>query len=297
MPQAQTTSYIVQIYEPEAPAPPAWPAAPADALWFFAGDTFLGRGVATMLAHPARAEAMRSALLHLTQGHPLAINLEGVLVKHMPDPARLPHALLMDESFTLEWLKALHVKLAGLANNHALDGGAAGLEETAQALAAAGIIPVRAGEVVDAGRFRAVALTDFSNTAAPFTERITRRAIAHLPPPAYDARPFFALLHWGAEFRTESTPRQTQLLEWLGPSSVDAIFGAHPHVDSRRPEPWRGGDGLVCRSLGNFLFDQRTGSGALAEVRFFEQQTFAVRWIPLGTALHDAMAQEPTAAR
>ena len=77
-------------------------------------------------------------------------------------------------------------------------------------------------------------------------------------------------------------------MDWLTDSPVTAIFGAHPHVDSGRPEPWRAGHGLVCRSLGNFLFDQINGSGALAEVRFFEDKTFAVRWIPVRNLLKAA---------
>jgi Bacterial capsule synthesis protein PGA_cap len=111
-----------------------------------------------------------------------------------------------------------------------------------------------------------------------------------LPQPDADARPFFALLHWGTEFRREATPRQIKVLDWLTGSPVTAIFGAHPHVASGGPEPWRAGDGLVCRSLGNFLFDQINGSGALAEVRFFEDKTFAVRWIPVGNLLKRAAA-------
>ena len=47
----------------------------------------------------------------------------------------------MEKEFTLGWLKALNVKLAGLANNHALDDGEAGLVRTISALAAAGITP------------------------------------------------------------------------------------------------------------------------------------------------------------
>ena len=61
-----------------------------------------------------------------------------------------------------------------------------------------------------------------------------------------------------------------------------AIFGAQTHMwTPAGPNWWRAGDGLVCRSMGNFLFDQINGSGALAEVRFFEDQTFAVRWISI----------------
>jgi AmmeMemoRadiSam system protein B len=292
--QEQTTSYIVQIYEPDDPPPPTWPPEPGQTVWFFAGDAFFGRRVALMLAWPSRAEAVRKAVMRITQGHPLAVNLEGVIVPSVPDAARVKQALVMEEGLTLSWLKSLNVKLAGLANNHALDGGEVGLAGTANALAAAGIRPVRDGEVIDAGPFRAVALTDLSNTSMPRTDRITRETVAklsHLQPDA-DARPLFALLHWGSEFHHEATPRQIELLEWLEDSPVVAVFGAHPHVDSGGPEPWRGGDGLICRSLGNFLFDQSNGSGALAEVRFFEDNVFAVRWIPIGNLLTGTTAPQ-----
>lgn len=292
--QEQTTSYIVQVYEPDDPPPPAWPPEPGEAVWFFAGDAFFGRRVALMLAQPNRAEAVRKAVLGITQGHPLAVNLEGVIVPSLPDPARVKQALVMEEGLTLSWLKSLNVKLAGLANNHTLDGGEAGLAWTAKALAAAGIRPVRDGEVIDAGPFRAVALTDLSNTSMPRTDRITRETVAKLSQlqPDADARPLFALLHWGAEFHREATPRQIELMEWLEDSPVVAVFGAHPHVDSGGPEPWRGGDGLICRSLGNFLFDQVNGSGALAEVRFFEDNVFAVRWIPIGNLFTGAIVPQ-----
>ncbi len=240
-----------------------------------------------MLAQPSRAEAVREAVLRITQGHPLAVNLEGVIVTSLPNANRVKKALIMEKDLTLGWLKTLNVKLAGLANNHALDRGEAGLARTASALATAEITPVRDGEVIDVGPFRAVALTDLSNASKPHAGRITRETVARLPQPDADARPLFALFHWGTEFRREATPRQIELMDWLTNSPVTAILGAHSHVDSGGPEPWRAGDGLVCRSMGNFLFDQSNGSGALAEVRFFEDKTFAIRWIPIGNLLKE----------
>ena len=287
----QTTSYIVQVYEPDDPPPAAWPAGPRESVWFFAGDAFFGRGVASTLAQPSRAEAVRKEVMRITGGYPLAVNLEGVIVDSVPDPNRVKRALIMEKEFTLGWLKALNVKLAGLANNHALDGGEAGLERTVGALAEAKIASVRDEEVFDAGPFRVVAMTDLSNASAPHVGRITREKIVRLPGADWDARPLFALLHWGSEFRRDATPRQIEIMDLFEESPVTAIFGAHPHVDSGGPDVWRGGHGLTCRSLGNFLFDQSNGSGALAEVRFFEDKTFAVRWIALGNILHPPALQ------
>ena len=284
--QEQTTSYIVQVFEPDHPPPPAWPLAAGETTWFFAGDTFLGRHVAPKLAQSERAASVREAILRITQGHPLAVNLEGVMVPTLPTERRGKLVLLMEAEFTLGWLKALNVKLVSLANNHSCDDGEAGLVRTASALAAVGIIAARDGEVIDAGPFRLVALSDLCNTATPRICRITREVIGALPPSDGDLRPLFAFLHWGVEFQRDATARQLELLDWLSESPVAVVLGAHPHVDSRAAEPWRNGNGLVCRSLGNFLFDQKTGSGALAEVRFLENKTFAVRWIPLGNLLY-----------
>ncbi|HEU4678791.1 MAG TPA: AmmeMemoRadiSam system protein B, partial [Terrimicrobiaceae bacterium] len=295
--QEQTTSYLVQVYEPDDPPPAAWPSGPGESVWFFAGDAFFGRGVASLLEEPRRAQAIREEVLRITQGHPLVVNLEGVLVPSLPDPKRVRTALVMEREFTLGWLQGLNVKLAGLANNHALDRGEEGLDRTADALSANGIMTLRDGEVLDAGPFRAVALTDLSNASRPRAGRITPERIAQLPQADRDVRPLIALLHWGTEFRRETTPRQIELLSWFAESRVNVIIGAHPHIDSGGPELWRGGDGLVCRSLGNFLFDQRNGSGAMAEVRFFEDKTFFVRWISLGNLLEPSPTPPITDSR
>ena len=290
--QEQTTSYIVQIFEPDDPPPPAWPVEVGEATWFFAGDTFFGRRVASKLSQPNLVSAVQDVILDVTQGNPLAVNLEGVLMPKAPEENRAqPLQLLMEEEFTLTWLKALNVRLASLANNHSGDDGEKGLMRTANALAAAGIIAACEGEVIDAGPFRAVALSDLSNTVWPHSGRITRELISRLSSSNDAVRPLFAFLHWGAEFQRDATPRQLEVLDWLGESPVSVVFGAHPHVASPGPELWRNGDGLVSLSLGNFLFDQQNGSGALVEVRFFENGTFATRWIPLGNLLYPTEPQ------
>jgi AmmeMemoRadiSam system protein B len=294
--QKETTSYIVQIFEPDDPPPPAWPLAAGEATWFFAGDAFLGRRVASKLAQPDRATAVRHEIMRITQGNPLAVNLEGVLVPSVSEVnGAQPLQLLMEEEFTLDWLKALNVRLAGLANNHSEDDGEMGLRRTADALTAAGIIAAREGEVIDAGPFRAVALSDLSNTASPHNGRITRELISRFSWTNDPMRPLFAFLHWGVEFQRDATPRQLEVLDWLSESLVTVALGAHPHAASLSPQIWRNGDGLACLSLGNFLFDQQNGSGALAEVRFFENKTFALRWIPLGNLLYVTPPDETTA--
>jgi poly-gamma-glutamate synthesis protein (capsule biosynthesis protein) len=64
---------------------------------------------------------------------------------------------------------------------------------------------------------------------------------------------------------------------------IGAIIGAHPHRAARGIKAMQGGEYLLTYSLGNLLFDQTAerGSGALFEVRVFEQGSYATRLIPL----------------
>jgi poly-gamma-glutamate synthesis protein (capsule biosynthesis protein) len=63
---------------------------------------------------------------------------------------------------------------------------------------------------------------------------------------------------------------------------VAAIVGAHSHQAVSRIEAMQGGEYQLTYSLGNLLFDQKTGrsSGALLELRAFQQGTYATRLLP-----------------
>jgi poly-gamma-glutamate synthesis protein (capsule biosynthesis protein) len=64
---------------------------------------------------------------------------------------------------------------------------------------------------------------------------------------------------------------------------VSLVVGAHSHQASGALEQVNGGAGQMLFSLGNFLFDQTSprGSGALLELRVFQQGTVAARLIPV----------------
>jgi poly-gamma-glutamate synthesis protein (capsule biosynthesis protein) len=64
---------------------------------------------------------------------------------------------------------------------------------------------------------------------------------------------------------------------------VSAIVGTHSHRASAQIEALQGGEYQLTFSLGNLLFDQRSerSSGALLELRVFEQGTFATRLVPV----------------
>ena len=289
---AGTTSYIVQVFEKAGAPDSAWPNYPDTETWIFAGDAFLGRSVARLLATKDGAAALSRNILGLTGGHPMALNLEGVLLPRMAQP-RLRTELFMDERASVGFLSSINVRIAGLANNHSLDAGCSGLENTAAILQASGITPLREGEVIDAGKFRLTALTDLCNKTSPLGSRITPSAIQQLALDPQLRFPAFAFVHWGKEFSDDVSSSQDRIATWLEDTAVSLICGSHPHVASAGLERWKGSDGLVAWTLGNFLFDQPEGSGAFLEVRFFDNGTYATRWLVIPNLLHrDAAVPE-----
>ena len=58
-------------------------------------------------------------------------------------------------------------------------------------------------------------------------------------------------LHWGIEYYTRPTPEQVQIGRALVDAGASLVVGHHPHIPQGM-EVYRGG--LICYSLGNFLF-------------------------------------------
>lgn len=114
---------------------------------FLGGDAMLGRGVDARLAEAGTATGL-GALAPLTVGKDaFFVNLECAVAGPAPryqGPAKA--FLFRARPAALKALTHVGVDLVSLANNHALDAGPAGLEETLTHLAAAGIAAVGAGE-------------------------------------------------------------------------------------------------------------------------------------------------------
>src|SRR5690606_27691372 len=125
----------------------------------------------------------------------------------------LPHmTIAMPQELTIPWLKRLNVAAVGLANNHAMDLGPAGLAETKAALDAAGIAHFGQGERIDPGRLTLVGLTDLDSNGPPFSGLIMPDLLDRLV--VEDAaRPVVAYVHWGREYATPPSPREMELAQ------------------------------------------------------------------------------------
>lgn len=201
-------------------------------------------------------------------------NLETPLVRTLPAASPVGARY----SFGADAALARHLVPAGfdalsLANNHAYDMLAVGVEETPAILGELGITPLgRVSEASDepvrvetiereGWRVGFVAVTTESNVrplpGMPPLPLVDRAELAtRVVPLVEDARVehdlVVVLVHWGLEYADEPDWQQQQAARDMIEAGADLVIGHHPHVLQGIE---RHGHGLIAYSLGNFLFE------------------------------------------
>ncbi len=176
-------------------------------------------------------------------------------------------------------LRDAGVDLVAIANNHALDQGRAGLEETVRRLAAAGVAHVGAGggprpegpvRIERNGLSIAFlgatyGLNQDGNTCPPGRAGCLRvaeldrgRMVEAVRAAAGAADAVVVSLHWGTEYQQQPRPEDVELARRLADAGALVILGHHPHVLQpielyRRPD---GRTAVIAYSLGNFISNQ-----------------------------------------
>ncbi|MCO0598120.1 CapA family protein [Peribacillus butanolivorans] len=88
-------------------------------------------------------------------------------------------------------------------------------------------------------------------------------------------------MHWGQEYSTSTTSRQTELAKAVIDAGADVIIGHHPHV-LQSFDVYN--DGIIFYSLGNFVFDQgwtRTKDSAMVQYHLAEDGQATIDVVPL----------------
>ena len=106
--------------------------------------------MAERLARPGQTERVVKAVRALTNGRPLILNFEGVLLPDPPVKPAGPYQLWMDPKVALPLLEKLGVKAATLANNHSGDYGEEGCRRTREVLEGAAARVHHAQQVAEA---------------------------------------------------------------------------------------------------------------------------------------------------
>jgi poly-gamma-glutamate synthesis protein (capsule biosynthesis protein) len=272
-----------------------------------AGDTSLARGVDPRTAFTQSQSWLGTADFTF-------VNLECALSAQSARVAAEnlstgPYRLVAPPS-TGEALRRAGISVVSLANNHTLDAGPAGLEETALQLDALGIAAVGAGEDAAAAQepvtLRAngfnIAILAFNAIPSPdplapgWTVARWERgaALAAVRRAAILSDGVVVSMHWGIEYQPRASPAQAELAQALIAAGADLVIGHHPHATQELLVDERAGGtaGLAALSLGNFAFDQGedlTGQGLALRAFFDRDGLRAVQALPLSAGPRPAL--------
>ncbi len=275
------------------------------------GDVMVGRGVT--------GEPFDEVRSWLHAADLVVGNLESVLAEnraargHGPGNAAAEFVLHAPASAVVG-LKEAGFRILGLANNHALDLGAEGLEETASHLEAVGIAAVGAGLTQeDALRpvfrdVKGVRLAFLALSAVP-DARVDRQDVGWVPAKWNQGRATAAVataknrahavlvsMHWGYEYQTIVDPAQRDAAGALLEAGADLVIGHHPHVVQALEV--QGGQ-VVAYSLGNFVFDQEQGEtkhGLVIRALFDDEGLRALQALPVWAGRRPRLMEPEDAA-
>lgn len=225
----------------------------------FVGDLMFDREVAVEsgtepshpFAHVGKVTGGAFGLIDLAVG-----NLEGPVTAH-----RAPPVKTIDFAFDPKiapMLKSEGFNAVSQANNHTLDQGRTGADESRKLLAAAGLA-VFGDQARDAASSSLTYLVSDDKTVALLGYQAVDRSLdlaavsSTLAEAKRHANLVIVFMHWGVEYTPKPNAAQVTLAHWLIDHGADAVIGAHPHwmetIELYRGRP-------IAYSLGNFVFDQ-----------------------------------------
>lgn len=241
------------------------------------------------------ADAVRE---YLRSANLLLANLENPVLEnavHHPDGPTFNGDLRL-----LPLLKKASVDGVTLANNHILDAGTRGLEETLRHLERAGIRHTGAGPNLKAARkpmlfdlsgirvgvlsYQGVPYYEWawaSETTpgtAPLNEDVMGEDVRRL---RLEVDVVVVMPHWGFEYTATPEPQQVRFARKAVESGADLIIGSHAHWP-KGIEIYQGTP--IFYGTGNFLFDQpwseETSTGILAEFILYGNRIVQARPVP-----------------
>jgi poly-gamma-glutamate capsule biosynthesis protein CapA/YwtB (metallophosphatase superfamily) len=293
----QTAGEFIQAPEEQQEATDA--ATPTLSLGV-GGDVTFGLAVADLIAQsgPAYPWTEVSPLFGLYDI--TAVNLEGPLCSNAsPGTSQTSLDLRGDASNAAPMAEA-GIDALCLANDHIMDYGVAGLEETLSVLGTLNLGAFGAGSgastaqkplVIEAENGASIALLSLSDVSSPAsaadedTPGISEASLETIGEmvgaAAQDAHYVAVFVHWGEVGSADVTPRQREIAAACVAAGADLVVGCHPHV-VQRIEVISGVP--VIYSLGNLVYSSESEAGKnaiFAGCRFSEGRLTSLEIIPL----------------
>ena len=158
-------------------------------------------------------------------------------------------------------LKQAGFKFLQVANNHTVQHGKEGFDETIDSLLKQGIVPIGQNDQDVAtielsgkrvGFLAASDVPDNTDTNQSCYQTITGEFLEKVARSVEDVDYLFVLFHWGLEASTQPIEYQRELITKLIGLGVKGVIGSHPHLFY---EVWLEKTSVAAPSLGNFVFD------------------------------------------
>ena len=218
------------------------------------GDCTLGGDIPTGAYKNFASYAQRYGLDYFLENVRDLFEADDLTIVNLEGPLTTSTEMRSGRAFNFrgypEYVKILSgsgVEIANVANNHALDFGKAGLEETRDVLEGAGIGVSGFSYVYTADvkgvRVRSIGFTEWDYSREQIVKSVR------------DARDGCDLLivsmHWGKEKVYEATSTQQRLGRAIIDAGADLVVGSHPHVYGGI-EMYKGK--YIVYSMGNFCF-------------------------------------------
>jgi poly-gamma-glutamate synthesis protein (capsule biosynthesis protein) len=237
-----------------------------------AGDVMLGGRWEQQMAQDGYYHPFARIAPELKKGDITLVNLEAPLTSRGKEFTDKKYRFRVRPQAVVA-LKKAGITTVTLANNHSMDYGAVGLQDTLQQLDKAGIDHVGAGENLAAARKAImydirgtkVALLGYSLTlplefwagdkragTAPLLEKMVKDDIGAA---RKQAAIVVVTVHWGEEGKTQLREYQPRLARMMIDSGADAVIGHHPHI-LQGIEVYK--RGIIFYSLGNFAFAHKS---------------------------------------
>ena len=226
---------------------------------FFAGDIMLGRDVALAISKNGSDYPFAKIKDEVASSDYAVANLEGPLTATNNAPGNNMR-FHFDPALTSQ-LSSAGFDAFSLANNHGLDQGAQGFDDTKNNLSAAGLKYF--GDAAD-DNGQVLHFTLSGNNFAVIGAQDVYRQI---DPTAIGkeiatekAAGYFVIIypHWGVEYSHQASTRQVTLAHAFIDAGADLVIGSHPHV-IEGIEAYKGK--TIFYSLGNLIFDQYFSTG------------------------------------
>ncbi len=220
--------------------------------------TAFGHGPRTYLEHSDIFSGVKDIL---NQADIVAGNLEAPITNHGYKPGLVESAVLRGNPKHAHQLAEAGFKILQIANNHSVQHGVEGFQETVSILQRLGITPVGLKDQQPAkltigsqiiGFLAASDVPDNTNKTQICYQRLDAGFIERIREATREVDHLFVMFHWGLESSTQAMEYQKSLTADLCEAGVRGVIGAHPHLFY---EVWRHDNTVSAPSLGNFVFD------------------------------------------